>query len=183
MPKKEKVLSIPKPKDSVEEIKTELSPNLSENENIRISSLSLRSAKSKEEEIQINEITHNADLPKELFSQADLFVYWKKYIDIITRQGEKILAATLGSTEPILNEFTIILTYPNAMMMEEVKKNQSKILNYLREKLQNYEISFELNYNETDEKNYIYTPQEKFEKLLEINPLLGEFRKTLHLDI
>lgn len=123
------------------------------------------------------------DLPEKPFSEADFIVYWKKYIEILTKQGEKMLSAILNSTEPVLKETCITLTYPNAMMMEEVRKNQTPILNYLRDKLQNYSIRFDLHFNEQDEKSFVYTPQEKFEKLMEINPILGEFRQRFNLDI
>lgn len=99
------------------------------------------------------------------------------------KQGQKMLSAILTSSEPNLKDTTIKITYPNAMMMEEVKKNQIPILNYLREKLQNYDINFDLDFNEDIEKSFVYTAQEKFEKMLEINPILGEFRRTFELDI
>jgi DNA polymerase-3 subunit gamma/tau len=125
------------------------------------------------------------DLPKNAYSEADFYVYWKKYIEILTIQGEKMLTAILNSTEPQVNLETnqIKLIYPNAMMMEEVKKNQSPIINYLRDQLQNFDLSFDLHYNEENEKTFVYTPQEKYSKLMEINPLLAEFRKLFDLDI
>lgn len=145
--------------------------------------MSLSAAGKKEETQSEIKSSIEVDLPQNPFSNADFYVYWKKYIEILTKQGEKMLSAILNSTEPIVEENNVILTYPNAMMMEEVRKNQSPILNYLRGKLQNYSIVFDLKYNETDEKSFVYTPQEKYEKLLEINPLLAEFRKLLDLDL
>ncbi len=149
----------------------------------RASALSLSTA-NKKEEVQNGDVPSiEVDLPKNPFSQADFYVYWKKYIEILTKQGEKMLSAILNSTEPIVAENSVTLTYPNAMMMEEVRKNQGPILNYLRDKLQNFSITFDLHYNESDEKSFVYTPQEKYEKLLEINPLLANFRKLLDLDL
>ena len=122
-------------------------------------------------------------MPKEDFSQADFYVYWKKYIDILTKQGDKILPSILSASEPVLKDAQIGLTYPNAMMLAEVKKNQVHILNYLRRKLNNYQISFNLILNESEEKKYAYTPEEKYHKLRELNPLIDELRKTFHLDL
>jgi len=140
-------------------------------------------ALNKKSELEIDKPSIEIDLPKNSFSQADFIVYWKKYIDILSKQGQKMLTSILNSTEPVLDNTLIKITYPNAMMMEEVRKNQSSILHYLREKLQNYDITFQLNYNESEEKNFVYRPQEKFEKFMEINPLIGEFRSKFDLDI
>lgn len=152
-------------------------------EHRRSSALSLFTATKKNKEKNNHEPSLEVDLPKNSFSDADFIVFWKKYIEILEKQGQKMLSSILSSTQPTLENTTIKITYPNAMMMEEVKKNQILILSYLREKLQNFEVSFELNFNDDIEKNYAYTAQEKFEKMMEINPLIGEFRIRFELDI
>ena len=147
--------------------------------------MSLKSVHKKTEETK-KEQKVEVDLtkmPKEDFSQADFQVYWKKYIDILTKQGDKILPSILSASEPILKDTQINLTYPNAMMLAELKKNQVHVLNYLRRKLNNYQISFNLILNESEEKKYAYTPEEKYHKLRELNPLIDELRKTFHLDL
>ncbi len=108
---------------------------------------------------------------------------WKKYTDILNKQGDKMLGSILLSSEPILKDNLVLLTYPNSMMLEEVKRNQGHVLNYLRSKLKNYQIQFKLILNEEEEKRYAYTPEEKYNKLREINPLVEDFRKTFHLDL
>jgi len=140
-------------------------------------------AVNKKNEVAQNTPSIEVDLPKKPFSQADFIGYWREYIDILTKQGEKMLAAILNSKEPILEDTLIKLTYPNAMMMEEVRKNQSPILNYLREKLHNYSIVFQMSYDDSEEKNFLYRPEEKYEKFVEFNPLINEFRKKFDLDI
>ena len=123
------------------------------------------------------------NLPKEDFSEADFIVYWKKYIDILNKQKSSMLASILNSSVPeFIDKTTVKITYPNSMMMSEVKKNEIAILNYLREKLKNYDLKFSLHYNEDQEKEFVYTPQEKFEKLAQLNPNLIEFRKRFNLD-
>ncbi len=147
--------------------------------------MSLKSVHKKTEETKKEHKTEVdfSKMPKEDFSKADFQVYWKKYIDILTKQGDKILPSILSASEPILKDTRINLTYPNAMMLAEVKKNQVHVLNYLRRKLNNYQISFNLILNESEEKKYAYTPEEKYHKLRELNPLIDELRKTFHLDL
>lgn len=144
-----------------------------------MNSLSKKVETKKEQEAKIDP----TKLLKENFSQADFYVFWKKYIVILNKQGDKILPSILSASEPVLKGTIVTLTYPNAMMVSEVKKQQTHILNYLRSKLKNYQISFELVLNEAKEKSYIYTPEEKYNKLRQLNPLLEELRKILHLDL
>ena len=94
-----------------------------------------------------------------------------------------MLASILNSSQPVLKNTQASVTYPNEMMLKEVQKNQKHILNYLRNKLENHQISLNLILNESDEKKYIYTPEEKYTKLQEITPLLNELRKKFYLDL
>lgn len=138
--------------------------------------------KAEESKEEANNIDYSK-YPKEPFTQADFYVYWKKYIDILNKQGEKMLGSILNSTQPVLKETTVSLTFPNSMMLEELKKNQIHILNYLRGKLKNYQLSFNLILDEKKEKRFAYTPEEKYQKLREINPEIDALRKLLFLDI
>ena len=150
----------------------------------RSSALSLKNVHKKREEKQQNEHLQDVSkLPKQAFSEADFFVYWKKYIQILEKQGDKMLASILNATQPQLTDTEVHLVLPNQMMLEEVRKNQVHVLNYLRNKLQNYLLNFRLELDETQEKAFVYTPQEKYAKLREINPLLDHLRKSLHLDL
>ena len=62
-------------------------------------------------------------------------------------------------------------------------KGRPKLLNFLREKLNNYGIKIIVTLNETVEKKFAYTPQEKFNKMKEMNPLLEKLRQTFELDL
>ena len=50
-------------------------------------------------------------------------------------------------------------------MEDQLKQGRPKLLKYLRESLNNYGISIEVLVNETVEKKFAYTPQEKYKKL------------------
>lgn len=132
---------------------------------------------------QIQKSEQKENLPENSFTEADFWVHWKKYIEILDKQGEKMLSSILNAAQPKLVNTTVRLTFPNAMMLEEVRKNQSGILNYLRKNLHNHLIAFDYILNEAAEKTFIYTPQEKYQKLHEINPLIAELRKIFELDI
>ena len=147
------------------------------------SALSLNSLKKEKEKIITKKKIDYSNMPKEKFSQAAFDVNWTTYVDMLNRQGNKMLASILNTSKPVLKDTMVTLTYPNSMMAEELKKHQSGILNHLREKLQNYQISFYIIVDEKEEKTYAYSPQDKYTKLYEINPLIEEMRRVLFLDI
>ncbi len=68
-------------------------------------------------------------------------------------------------------------------METQLARTKSKLTQFLREKLNNYGIKINVLVNETVEKKFAYTPQEKYKKLKEKNPLLEKLRATFHLDL
>ncbi len=162
----------------------EETPKLKTRRRSTSSALSLKSLKRQKEDKQVAEQSKDySNMPKKAFSKAEFDVYWAKYISILNRQGDKMLGSILNTSKPVLKDTVIHLVYPNTMMAEELNKQQTKVLNYLREKLQNYQIKFNIVVDEKEEKTYAYTPQEKYVKLVEINPMIEEMRKMLFLDI
>ena len=67
-------------------------------------------------------------------------------------------------------------------MKKEVEREQGPLIQYLREKLQNYNIELQISVNEEVAKKFAFTPQEKFEKLREKNPALDILRREFDLD-
>ena len=99
------------------------------------------------------------------------------------QEGEKILASILKADSPKLKGHMIHLAYPNEMMKVELLKVRPKVLRYIRAKLNNYEIDFEIAVNEEHTKRFAYTPQEKYELLREKNKALTLLRKKFNLDL
>ena len=77
----------------------------------------------------------------------------------------------------------IEIVFPNTMMEAEFLKMKPKLLRYFREKLTNYSIDFKTIVNEENEKKFAYTPQEKYNKLLEKNKALAKLKNTFKLDL
>ena len=86
---------------------------------------------------------------------------------------------------PHIQEFirSPIWLFPNSTNKLEVERQQYDLLAYVRKKLNNYKISLDIKVNEELEKQYAYTPMEKYEKLKEKNPNIDLLRKTFDLDI
>lgn len=154
----------------------------------RNSALSLSSLKrNKEEEANFKKKQEQSkqtkDQPKDPFTEATFLEVWNTYVNDLHEKGEKILASILKADNPKLKGHLIHVAYPNEMMKVELLKVRPKVLRYIREKLNNYEVDFEIVVNEENIKRFAYTPQEKYELLREKNEALALLRKKFNLDL
>ena len=108
---------------------------------------------------------------------------WRSYIDTLHGKGEKIFASLLNSDTPEIKDNLILITYPNQMMKTELIKVKSKALRHLREELNNYNLDFKIIVNEETEKNFAYTPQEKYDFLKSKNKSIVALKKTFNLEL
>ncbi len=150
----------------------------------RRSALSIKSLTEKRESTKKKKVAIKyEDLPKNPFKTEELLQLWQENIQNLNKKGEKLLASLLSSVPIKVDGNFILITLPNSRMQQEIDKSKSKVLQVLREALQNYAIDFKYEVNETIEKKFAYTPQEKYEFLKEKNPLVSLLRKTLDLDV
>jgi DNA polymerase-3 subunit gamma/tau len=68
-------------------------------------------------------------------------------------------------------------------MEDQLRQGKPKLMKHLRESLNNYGISLQVLVNETVEKKFAYTPQEKYSKLKEKNPLIEKLKDSFQLDL
>jgi DNA polymerase-3 subunit gamma/tau len=64
-----------------------------------------------------------------------------------------------------------------------VERQQFELLQYLRKAVNNFSLSLDIVVNETLEKKYAYTPEDKYKKLVEKNKNIELLRKTFDLDL
>jgi DNA polymerase-3 subunit gamma/tau len=109
---------------------------------------------------------------------------WIAYVTFLQEKGERSMASIVATDIPkLVANFKVSFTVPNKLMEEQFKKGRPKLLNFLRERLNNYGISILVKLNETVEKKFAYTPLEKFNKMKAMNPLLEKLRQTFELDM
>ncbi|MEE1898652.1 hypothetical protein GN157_11620 [Flavobacterium rakeshii] len=128
---------------------------------------------------------HHDELPTEAFSETDMRLLWNKFAQRLSDTGQKIMATYMQINDPELQEdgFTIKLELPNEGSKVDFDNNKIELLGYLRGKLHNHDIVVETHVNETVEKKYAFTPEDRYERLKNINPALDLLRKTFDLDI
>ncbi|WP_224490124.1 DNA polymerase III subunit gamma/tau [Robertkochia flava] len=152
----------------------------------KVSGLSLSSiqAKKAHERAKKDLVPDTENLPREPFTEKAMQEAWNTYVDEIDKEGKKILSSALASDIPKLaNEERIRIELPNDTMKKEVERDQYPLMEYLKKTLNNYYIELEVEVNEQTEKQYAFTPMEKYQKMREKNPALDFLRKELDLEI
>ena len=173
------------PKESTPPPKVEIKRPALKNTSRRTSSLSLKSVYQKKEVKKETHSEENFDNhPKTAFTQKELETAWNQYHAKLISNGKKSIAASLiANTPKLLEQYKIQLTLPNTLMSDQVEKEKPKLIKHLRESLNNYGLSIEILVNETVTKKFAYTPQEKYNKLLEKNPELAKLKDAFKLDL
>ena len=175
--------------ETVEKIEVKKNNN-KENGNLStkiISGLSLSSLHEKkkiENEILLsskNEINKSSN--KE-FNQEQLSKYWILFANEIEKNGEKNLSSILQISEPFIKNINEIhYTVSNNINKTELEKNKHKIISFLSKKLKNDFLKIKVFVNKLEEKKFIYSSKEKFDKMKEINPIIEKMRKEFKLGL
>ncbi len=174
------------PAKKVEQFQTKQPPKIELNKDSkRTSGLSLKSIREKKAHQikQMEVVVNEEELPKEPFTEKEFIRVWNDYIDKITADGQHNLASILSIDKPKVKGTIAHLEYPNETNKIEVERQQYELLGFIRKKLNNFDINLSITINEVKEKQYAYTPFEKFEKLKEKNPNIDVLRKAFDLDV
>ena len=110
---------------------------------------------------------------------------WNKFAQRLSDGGQKIMATYMQINDPMVSQdgVTIRLELPNEGSKVDFDNNKLELVGYLRGKLHNHDIVVETFVNESVEKKYAFTPEERFERLKALNPTLEILRKTFDLDV
>ncbi|WP_438965258.1 DNA polymerase III subunit gamma/tau [Flavobacterium sp.] len=174
--------------ETTETIKTEITPTTN-NQPLttqpKVSAFSLAGLRAKKE-LEAKQTAHLSSierLPTESFSETDLLLLWNKYAQRLSDTGKKLMSTYMLMNEPKVNGSTILLELPNQSTKEEFLSGSIELIGYLRGKLHNHDLVIEVLVNETVEKKYAFTPDDKYERLRAINPAIDVLRKTFDLDV
>lgn len=151
----------------------------------KASGLSLKSIKKKKEfeKSKTNNVVDPKSLPTEEFTESEMQAAWVAYGKKQDKKGERILGSMFAMNIPELRDQKIVVTLPNQSMKVDLENALPSFFQYLYKKLNNYSIELEIEVNEEASKKYAFTPQDKYEKLKEKNPLIDKLRSTFDLDL
>jgi DNA polymerase-3 subunit gamma/tau len=145
-----------------------------------IASIRIRKEMAEAKKSEAKEVIH---LPSEPFTETEMLEQWLKYAQRLEDKGYRIVASLLTINDPKLNGTTIIHELPNESSKIDFEKEKPELLGYLRGKLHNHDITIQVDVNEQLVLKKAYTNQDKYNRLLEINPNLELLRKMFELDV
>ena len=171
------------PEESIEKIETTTSIDLASEP--KVSAFSLSSIKAKKELLEAGKsiVKEEVHLPTEDINETDMLLYWNKYAQRLGDKGYKIMESLLLINDPKLNGTTITLELPNQGSKIDFESEKIGLLGYLKGHLHNHNITIEVIVNESVTTKMAFTPQEKYNRLTELNQNLDLLRKTFELDI
>ncbi len=123
-------------------------------------------------------------LPKDNFTQEDFEKYWFEYLKKLRKNHEKNLLSILTiDQKPQVIEGKIHLTLSSMALKKELERTKEKVLNFLRQTLNNYDIDFVIQVKEEKRKEFVYSHKDKFNKLIEKYPDLAYLKTKFKIDI
>jgi DNA polymerase-3 subunit gamma/tau len=127
--------------------------------------------------------THEQRKSNDDFEQSDLIHLWNQYTKTLKEKGKNNLASIFEMNSVKLEQpGKILFEVANDMNRVEITQEMEFLLPFLREKLNNFEIEIEVRVVENTKIETVFSPQEKYQHLLKINPNLEDLRKTFDLD-
>ena len=148
-----------------------------------VSGLSLSSI-AYQKNIKANQPMIGKSTREETIGQESLETAWKALSSQLEADGEYNLAALLNLDSPRLkNKVEIHLNFPNKTNKLELESEKGKIIGVLADALKNDLLQFVIHVSQEEQQNYVYTPRDKYEQLVKINPLVEDIRKEFDLDL
>ncbi|MBN8566885.1 MAG: DNA polymerase III [Flavobacteriales bacterium] len=112
-----------------------------------------------------------------------MLLQWNKFAQKLEERGQMIMQSLMLINDPKLEGTKITHELPNEGTKIEFERTKNEVLGYLRGMLHNHDIEIELVVNEKMENKRAFTPQDKFNRMKEINPNLEVLRKMFDLDV
>ncbi|WP_417940596.1 DNA polymerase III [Flavobacterium sp. RS13.1] len=112
-----------------------------------------------------------------------MLLYWNKYAQRLGEKGFKIMESLLLINDPKLNGTVITIELPNEGSKLDFESQINGLLGYLKGHLHNHDITIEVIVNETIENKRSFNDQDRYNRLLEINPNIELLRSTFGLDL
>ena len=165
-------------------MKIELPEKEKEKIHTKVSSYSLSSVELKKTVTHSIKKKENENiLPEARFEFKDLEKTLREYIEQLKKRGKQNIVSILNMNPVKLDDNNdVIFTVANEMNRLEINIEKEKLLPFLHKKLDNFKIKIKVNIDEVAKDEAIFSPKEKYEHLLKINPSLEILRKTFDLE-
>jgi len=133
-----------------------------------------------------NDAAYYEGKPADSFNLNELWDAWKEYAAQIKAEDKQSYFVTLTKHDPVVvEENQIEFLVDNHVQVSDLSEDKSNLLEFLREKLNNWRIQLNVVIDKTETKDgdSLYEPSAKFAAMAEQNPLLKELKNRFDLDI
>lgn len=140
----------------------------------------------KKKELEANSKTYVkpvSDFPTEDFTETEMLLQWNKYAQRLGEKGFKIMESLLLINDPVLNGTTITIELPNEGSKLDFEGQMNGLLGHLRGHLHNHNITIQVDVNEAIEKKRSLNDQDRYNRLMEINPNIDLLRTIFGLEV
>lgn len=117
------------------------------------------------------------------FNFETLQKHWKSFIDKISKEGKINLYTTLNNGVLELDGYKVVIKVDNQLQVENINSVKEDLMQYIRAKLNNYQIFLETQVVKMEKKDLMYTAQDKFNYLVKEYPQLDTLKKELGLEL
>ncbi len=121
--------------------------------------------------------------PQDAFDLEQLQKVWQLFLEKAKAERQRVTLATLSDKPLAVDGPKVTLTLDNNIQEQSFEAIKRDLLYFLRENLNNYALNISVQIVEGTQKLEPYSPQEKYQYLLEKNPLLEQLRTDLNLEI
>lgn len=121
--------------------------------------------------------------PQNEFNLEQLQKVWLQFLEKAKADRQRVTLASLSNKPLAVDGSKVTLTLENSIQEQNFHDNKRDLLYFLRERLDNYAINITVKIIEGTQTLEPYSPQEKYQHLLEKNPLLEKLRRDLSLEI
>ena len=148
-------------------------------------SINTNSKTNKQVEKNDNGVTKEEKRNEKVFSQEDLNRIWKQFAEEKENISKHNLLSVIRDKKVNLKEnFNVCITLDNKVQEEVIKDEKTKLLGYLKTKLENDSIRLTIYVTPPKEKEMkAYTDEDKFKKMVKKNPQLMNLKNKFDLEI
>lgn len=144
----------------------------------------MKNARIDKNEKKNEEEVYRDDLPRNPYTLEQVKAYWSKFLDRLKIEHNIPAYNALSTTEIYLKEDNVIeLEFISASSETEFEIYRNRIINGLRNAIQNYYFTIEVKFSEAEAKSHILTTKQKFENFVAKNPVILSLKEEFGLDL
>jgi DNA polymerase-3 subunit gamma/tau len=117
------------------------------------------------------------------FTQEQLVLLWDEFADSLRTTSPHLYSTLKGQRPVLMEDFRIEFGIDNKLLEDELNLRKTELMEFLRTKLNNFQIRLQTRIAESARDLKPYTDKEKFEKMAEKNPALRTLKEQLDLEI